>query len=128
MVKQVLMMLLGTCTCATAVISTNHLQTVVVYNSLTGCVCPQQGDMQEETTTMNGEKVRMKLLRICAYATVVINTIHLLPVFIQGRSDMQGETTAVNENVRIKLLRICIIPLHSVFVQDRVTCKEKQQQ
>ena len=64
------------------------------YNSLTSCVCPEQGDMQGETTAVNGEKVRMNLLRICACGTAIINAIHL----------------------------------PAVFVQNRVTCKEKQQQ
>ena len=49
----------------------NHLQTV----------CPEQGDMEGETTAVIGEK----LLRICACATAIINTIHLLPVFVQNR-------------------------------------------
>ena len=34
------------------------------YNSLTRCVCPEQGDMQGETTAVNGEKVKIKQLRI----------------------------------------------------------------
>ena len=34
------------------------------YNSLTPCVCPEQGYMQGETMAVNGEKVRIKLLRI----------------------------------------------------------------
>ena len=39
--------------------------------------------MQGETTAVNGEQVRMKLLRMCACATAITNAIHLPPVFVQ---------------------------------------------
>ena len=48
------------------------------YNSLTPCVCPEQGYMLGETMAVNGEKVRIKALRICACAAaIIISTNHL---------------------------------------------------
>ena len=38
--------------------------------------------MQEETTAVNGEKVRMNLLRICTCGTAII---HLPAVFVHNR-------------------------------------------
>ena len=78
----------------------------------------------------------MNLLRICACATAIINTIHLPAVFAcPEQGDMQEETTtnycktSLDEATR----HLCVCynnynHLQTVFVQNRVICKEKQQQ
>ena len=85
---------------------------------------------------VNGEKVRMNLLRICACGTAIINTIHLPPVFVQNRVTCKEKQQQMVKQFWMKLLGICACAtaiistnhLLSVFVQNRVTCKEKQWQ
>ena len=83
------------------------------YNSLTPCVCPEQGYMQGETTAVIGEKATEDLC-MC-YSHNQYNSLTSCVCPEQDYIIMQGEMMAVK--VRIKLLRISLIPRPSAQVK-----------